>query len=464
MDQVSLIRRCVIEKIASTFIPISEESGQLVNFSCAVDSLHPIDWLMAQSGPVKMYWSSRDVHLKVAGLGLADRFDSQSTRSPAQALGKIEKNLANASASIRYYGGLCFDMTDSTAAAWEGLGNYCFFVPEFELRQESNQTVFLFNIMVTEQDTVNSITHQFLESFDNLSFDTPTAVTTPDHVFSLPSVLQRSDMPDQNSWQDQTQELIGHIQANRVKKIVQTRITSLELANTPDPLRLLHCVKNRSINTYDFCFQIDTDHAFIGCSPECLYQKDRNRIYSEALAGTNLRDVDQELNRQLQGELLESQKEAEEHEYVFENIKSELENICEEVTIVNKREILSLEYVQHLRSRFEGTLKKGIGDRDILCALHPTAAVNGYPKKAALALIREYEHFSRGWYAGPVGWIGHARSEFAVAIRSAHITGQQIRMFAGAGIVSASDPSREWGETEMKMAPFLSLFEPSLKS
>ena len=131
MDQVSLIRRCLIGKIATTFLPISEESGRLVNFSCAVDSLHPIDWLMAQSGPVKMYWSSRDVHLKVAGLGLADRVDSQSTRSPAQALGKIEKNLANASASIRYYGGLCFDMTDSTAAAWEGLGNYCFFVPEF---------------------------------------------------------------------------------------------------------------------------------------------------------------------------------------------------------------------------------------------------------------------------------------------------------------------------------------------
>ncbi|MHC5122854.1 MAG: chorismate-binding protein, partial [Planctomycetota bacterium] len=258
---------------------------------------------MAQSGSVKMYWSSRDVHLKVAGLGLADRVDSQRTSSPAQALGKIEKNLANASAGIRYYGGLCFDMTDSTAAAWEGLGNYCFFVPEFELRQESNQTVFLFNIMVTEQDTVNSITQQFLESFDNLSFDTHKARRIPDHEFSLPSVLKRSDRPDQSSWQDQTQELIGHIQANRVKKIVQTRITSLELVTAPDPLRLLHCVKNRSINTYDFCFQIDTDHAFIGCSPECLYQKAGNRIFSEALAGTNFRDVDQELNRQLQGEL-----------------------------------------------------------------------------------------------------------------------------------------------------------------
>lgn len=421
-----------------------------------------MDWLITQEDPVKMYWSSRDAHQEIAGVGLADIFDSQRMPCPDRALGKIEKNLANASTDIRYYGGMCFDMTDS-AAAWEGLGHYCFFVPQFELRQENDQSVFLFNILATPPDDVNSITKQFLESFDSLSFDIHTAATIPNHIPCLPSVLRRSDMPDQSSWQQQTRELIDRIQANHVKKIVQTRIISLELMTAPDPLLLLNCVKNRSINTYDFCFQIDTDHSFVGCSPECLYRKEGNRIYSEALAGTNVRAVDQELNMQFRGELLESQKEAEEHEYVFENIKSELENICEEVVVVNKREILSLEYVQHLRSRFEGILKKGIGDRDILCALHPTAAVNGYPKRTALALIRQNEWFSRGWYAGPVGWIGRARSEFAVAIRSAHITGQQIRFFAGAGIVSASDPSREWEETEIKMAPFLRLFEPSLK-
>jgi menaquinone-specific isochorismate synthase len=463
MDQVCRIRSCLIEKIASTFIPINEESGQLVSFSCAVDSLYPIGWLMAQSGPVKMYWSSRDAHLEVAGVGLADRVDSQRITYPDQALGKIEKNLSNASADIRYYGGMCFDMIDS-ADPWKDFGNYCFFVPKFEVRRENDQCTFLFNIRVTPQNDVTSITQHFLKSFDRLSFDAHTAPTIPDHGSCLPSILRRSDIPDQSSWQQQTRELLACIQANRVKKIVQTRIISLELAAAPDPLRLLHDVKNRSINTYDFCFQIDTEHAFIGCSPECLYQKDRNRIYSEALAGTNVRAGNQEHNTQLQRELLESPKEAEEHEYVFENVKSELENICKEVVVVNKREILSLEYVQHLRSRFEGTLKTGVGDGDILAALHPTAAVNGYPKRAALDLIRKNEPFSRGWYAGTVGWIGRARCEFAVAIRSAHITGQQIRLFAGAGIVGASDPSREWEETEMKMAPFLSLFETSLKS
>jgi menaquinone-specific isochorismate synthase len=422
-----------------------------------------MDWLAAQENPVKMYWSSRDAHLEIAAVGLADMVDSKRTPCPDPALSKIEKNLADASADVRYYGGICFDMADSERAAWEGLGHYYFFVPEFELRQENDQSVFLFNIMMTPQDDVNSITEQFLKSFDSLSFDIHTVPAIPTDKSCLPSVLRRFDTPDQNSWQQQTRELIGLIQANRVKKIVQTRITSLELLTTPDPFLLLYCLKSRSINTYNFCFQIDRYNSFMGCSPECLYKKDGNHIYTEALAGTNVRNPDPEMDMQLQKELLQSQKEIEEHRYVFKNIKSELENICNEV-VVNKREILLLEHIQHLRSRFEGTLKKGVCNRDILHALHPTAAVNGYPKKAAMALIRQYESFSRGWYAGPVGWIGRHHSEFAVAIRSAHITGQQIRLFAGAGIVSASDPDREWGETEIKMAPFLNLFKPSLGS
>ena len=36
----------------------------------------------------------------------------------------------------------------------------------------------------------------------------------------------------------------------------------------------------------------------------------------------------------------------------------------------------------------------------------------------ALAELAELEPFSRGWYAGPVGWIGDDAAEFAVAIRS----------------------------------------------
>ena len=59
---------------------------------------------------------------------------------------------------------------------------------------------------------------------------------------------------------------------------------------------------------------------------------------------------------------------------------------------------------------------------------------------------------SRGWYAGPFGWLdASGAAEFVVALRSALLHDGVARLYAGAGIVSGSDPDAEWAETEAKM-------------
>lgn len=57
-------------------------------------------------------------------------------------------------------------------------------------------------------------------------------------------------------------------------------------------------------------------------------------------------------------------------------------------------------------------------------ALHPTPAVCGRPRGAALAALSAAEPFDRGFYSGPFGWISGAAAEFAVAIRSALLHAQ----------------------------------------
>ena len=52
-------------------------------------------------------------------------------------------------------------------------------------------------------------------------------------------------------------------------------------------------------------------------------------------------------------------------------------------------------------------------------ALHPTPAVCGRPRPAALAALSAAEPYDRGFYAGPFGWISGGAAEFSVAIRSA---------------------------------------------
>ena len=56
----------------------------------------------------------------------------------------------------------------------------------------------------------------------------------------------------------------------------------------------------------------------------------------------------------------------------------------------------------------------------------------GHPRDAALDAIRESETFDRGFYAGPMGWVGADSAEFAVAIRSALVSpgGDELSLYA----------------------------------
>ena len=93
---------------------------------------------------------------------------------------------------------------------------------------------------------------------------------------------------------------------------------------------------------------------------------------------------------------------------------------------------------------------------DLLAAMHPTPAVCGVPTAAAREAIAELEDFDREYFTGAVGWCDAAGDgEWAVTIRCAEVEGRDVRLFAGAGIVAASDPSSEVRETAAKFVTSL---------
>jgi menaquinone-specific isochorismate synthase len=88
----------------------------------------------------------------------------------------------------------------------------------------------------------------------------------------------------------------------------------------------------------------------------------------------------------------------------------------------------------------------------IAAALHPTPAVAGLPRRAAMAWLRSLEPFERGHYAAPIGWIDSAGdAELRVAIRSGRLRGDQLELTAGAGLVEGSEPERELQEVALKL-------------
>ena len=116
--------------------------------------------------------------------------------------------------------------------------------------------------------------------------------------------------------------------------------------------------------------------------------------------------------------------------------------------------------VQHLATPITGTTSRRV--IELVGALHPTAAVGGAPRGAALSFIDKHEGIDRGWYSGGIGWVEPGGDgEFAVALRCALVQGDHAVLYAGNGIVAGSDPDAELAETRLKLRPMLELLTGS---
>jgi menaquinone-specific isochorismate synthase len=118
--------------------------------------------------------------------------------------------------------------------------------------------------------------------------------------------------------------------------------------------------------------------------------------------------------------------------------------------------VLHLPNVMHLATDVAGVVHDAatVSSLRLAESLHPSAAVGGTPTPAATALIDEIEGMDRGRYAGPVGWMdATGDGEWGLALRSAHLTGATVRLYAGCGIVADSDPEAELAEAQAKFVP-----------
>ena len=205
------------------------------------------------------------------------------------------------------------------------------------------------------------------------------------------------------------------------------------------------------------CFTFLVDH-LLGASPELLLRRAGRTVTSRVLAGTAPRGSDVTEDEAIGTALLASEKDRHEHDIALTSAVDALAPVCTSLDAPDSPSLVRLDNVQHLGSDLSGTLDASGPDRgaphvlDVLARLHPTAAVGGAPREAALEGIRQLEGMSRGRYAGPVGWCtADGDGEFAIALRCAEVRGDRARLFAGAGVVAGSLPEAELTETWLKL-------------
>jgi menaquinone-specific isochorismate synthase len=286
-------------------------------------------------------------------------------------------------------------------------------------------------------------------------------VTQPGRVALADGAVGAAD------WPAVVAEGIARIQTGELEKVVLARDV---VATAEHPVDTRHLL-GRLATAYDACWAFSVD-GMVGATPELLVRSEKGLVASRVLAGTIRREhgpgsptapADADLLHAAQ--LARSSKDLEEHEFAVRSVAAALEPFCSSMNVPEAPFVLHLPNVMHLATDVTGVLtgqNPASGGRapsslSLAAALHPSAAVCGTPTTAARSLIREIEGLDRARYAGPVGWVGAGGDgEWGIALRSAEISPtdrRHVRLFAGCGIVAASDPQAELAESEAKLEP-----------
>lgn len=254
---------------------------------------------------------------------------------------------------------------------------------------------------------------------------------------------------------------LREIAAGRLSKVVLSRMVDVALADAPAAAELLRALWDGDPAFSPFSVPV-AGGRLVGASPELIVSRIGMRVTSHPFAGTiSLGALGGD---DPAGRLFASAKDRYEHRLLVEEIAAALAPLCADLEVPAAPSVVPLRSDARLGSLIRGTLRSGGGDAsalDILALLHPTPAVGGVPRDAALDAIATLEPETRGYWAGVTGWIDAAGDgEWVLAIRSVHLDGRRALVRAGAGIVEGSDPTAELAETTVKLSPVLDALWP----
>jgi menaquinone-specific isochorismate synthase len=253
-------------------------------------------------------------------------------------------------------------------------------------------------------------------------------------------------------WRAGVEAALEAIGAGRLDKVVLAREAAVE-AERPFPRAELLLRLRRRPGGATFLY---ASGGFVGASPELLVRREGRVATSRPMAGTVPRGDSAAAEADGLARLTGSPKEAVEHRLVVDAVADGLAKVADRVQ-VGRPEVVRLATVAHLATEITAELTGPLPTAlELAGLLHPTPAVGGSPRDAALAAIAALEPFDRGCSAGRVGWVDRAGDgEWALALRCATLDGRRAHLLAGAGIVPGSDPDAEWAETEYKLRAVL---------
>jgi menaquinone-specific isochorismate synthase len=436
------------------------QEGRLVSLSQPCPGVTLTQFLWHARGKPRCFWSSPGDEVAFAGAGIAlemmawgpDRFQSIQRRVADMFAHALVLETGEPFTAPLLCGGFAFRSDFAPDLAWSDFASAHLILPHYQLVRGHTGMWLTLNARVPFDEDPRALAADLRVAVQHKIAELQVAPLSP-APSTMPPTLAYPQSPA--CWQESVAHVRASIHAGNLQKVVLSRIADVSY---PTPLAIDLVLANlvESYPTaHHFLFEPRPRSVFVGATPELLARVQGHNVATMALAGSTRRGATPDQDAALIEQLLASPKDRREHQIVLDDIRARLAPLVSSLD-VGQTNVLTLPNIHHLHTAVTGRLQQPRGILPLVETLHPTPAMSGQPREAALELIDRLEPFPRGWYAAPVGWIDcHLDGQFGVAIRSAVAQGSRMWLYAGAGIVADSDPQREWDETTLKFQPLL---------
>lgn len=242
------------------------------------------------------------------------------------------------------------------------------------------------------------------------------------------------------------------IQKGELSKAILSRIKKTDFTLSQLELLFTQLLATHQ-NALCYLFFHPLSGIWIGASPELLLGQEGNNFFTSSLAGTKSSESDSWGTKELDEQKIVT-------DYICKGLKSigaiyQLSKLAtaKAGTVFHLKQEISFQFTfenQKLQTTTQ-LLNK------IVNQLHPTPAIGGFPKEAALSLIKTVEQHQRGYYCGYIGEINSTWAKIFVNLRCAQVGAKALNLHIGGGITKDSVMELEWLECERKAETLLQL-------
>jgi len=440
----------------------SDEGLRLATVTIPAPDLRPDTFLRHAEGEERGFWARGDrwvAHRGVAaelragdGAG-PDRFDRIQRAARAVAANPLVPAGKTRAARARFYGGLSFRDDHVGQGVWSEFPSWLFHLPHFELEGDGTGDAWLRARLLVDPRTSPDVFGRLRRLAESLRAE---LAARADFAAPAMSASGRATPTNRESWEAAVDASLGAIRDGSISKAVLARTLDVEIEGRIDPVNVVRRLREVNRGSHVFLFEPSPGAALVGAAPETVATLRDGVFHATAVAGSIRRGDTAREQAELAAQLLASDKDRAEQRITLDDMVARLETVAHQIRTDPQPHVLTLARIQHLETEIRASVPADVGVLDLLRLLHPTPAVCGLPRDAALEFLAMEEPFERGWYAGPVGWFdGEGNGAFAPALRTGVSTGSGWRLFAGAGIVDGSVPALEWEETGIKFEPML---------